>query len=1083
MKILQLRFKNLNSLAGEWAIDFTAPGYVSDGIFAISGPTGSGKSTIMDAICLALYGRTPRLKGITKSSNEIMSRHTGECFSEVVFETQKGQFRTTWSQHRAGRKASGNLQDANHEIAEVTTGKILETRRMEVLNAIIARTGMDFGRFTQSMMLAQGGFAAFLQADPEKERAPILEQITGTEIYSAISVLAFDRRRIESLKLDKLIAETEGIILLTEEEENFINLELLEKQNLEKGLGLKKATLDRSVQWLNGIETLKKELAIIDEESNAHSLVLKDFEPDRLILQKGLKAAELEVEYTLLSTSRGIQQNELLVLSDSQHKVIQQMTDLDLGVKVHAEAFKSLDLVKKDTDAGLEQIKIVRVLDIQIAEKAGALKREITAHRDLLSTKIRQIHEKKLLQGKVSTLGRQLELIGNYLNSNLIDEQLVAQFTGIREKLSNLDMTRANADLLTHQLKKAQGLLKVADETFKVKESLSQNIGKEQTKLAEKITTLNIQLTQFLGDRPLREYRNELAFLNKEVVYLQKIITLEDERNHLADNQPCPLCGSTHHPYAEGKIPVIDKTTKKIGDLTLFIEKAENLEEQIRVIENDEKHIAAKLISANLELQAAKHAKESCEKNLTQNIEVQKQAGENYTLLLKSVSQILKPFGISDLQNENPESIAAALEARLNNWQTHQKQKSTVQDQISVLTTNIDVINGLIRSNGANLRAKLKEIMGYRSELDRKRGERTVLYGTKSPDTEEIRLNGLSSAAEKAERLASDKVKELTGEVERLKKQIGELSKNTDNRRVALKIEETAFQKSLQTAGFVDEPSFMACRLEKVQKELLISQASKLDLKKADLETRKKDREERLVAEKAKNLTEVTLELVILEQTELGESILLLSRDIGAQIKQLEDNLKAKERYSKIGLLIDAQKNEYQRWDSLSNLIGSADGKKYRNFAQGLTFEIMVAHANAQLMKLTDRYLLMRDKLQPLELNVIDNFQAGEIRSTKNLSGGESFIISLALALGLSKMASNNVRVDSLFLDEGFGTLDEDTLETALETLASLRQDGKLIGVISHVAALKERITTKIIVEKGSGGRSRISGPGCTQNK
>jgi len=129
---------------------------------------------------------------------------------------------------------------------------------------------------------------------------------------------------------------------------------------------------------------------------------------------------------------------------------------------------------------------------------------------------------------------------------------------------------------------------------------------------------------------------------------------------------------------------------------------------------------------------------------------------------------------------------------------------------------------------------------------------------------------------------------------------------------------------------------------------------------------------------------------------------------------------------------------------------------------------------------MTDRYVLIRDDSQPLELCVADNYQAGEIRSTKNLSGGEAFIVSLALALGLSHMASRNVRVDSLFLDEGFGTLDEDALETALETLAGLQQDGKLIGVISHVAALKERIGTQIQVIPQTRGRSIIEGPGCT---
>jgi exonuclease SbcC len=132
---------------------------------------------------------------------------------------------------------------------------------------------------------------------------------------------------------------------------------------------------------------------------------------------------------------------------------------------------------------------------------------------------------------------------------------------------------------------------------------------------------------------------------------------------------------------------------------------------------------------------------------------------------------------------------------------------------------------------------------------------------------------------------------------------------------------------------------------------------------------------------------------------------------------------------------------------------------------------------------MTDRYLLLRDATQPLELNVIDNYQAGEIRSTKNLSGGESFIVSLSLALGLSHMASKNVRVDSLFLAEGFGTLDEEALETALETLSSLHQDGKMIGVISHVSALKKRISTQIQVTPNAGGRSQITGPGCTHNR
>jgi exonuclease SbcC len=176
---------------------------------------------------------------------------------------------------------------------------------------------------------------------------------------------------------------------------------------------------------------------------------------------------------------------------------------------------------------------------------------------------------------------------------------------------------------------------------------------------------------------------------------------------------------------------------------------------------------------------------------------------------------------------------------------------------------------------------------------------------------------------------------------------------------------------------------------------------------------------------------------------------------------------------------LDARKKECDRWDRLHALIGSADGKKFRNFAQGLTFEILISHANHHLQKMSDRYLLVKNSLVALDLNVTDNYQAGEIRSTKNLSGGESFIISLSLALGLSGMASHKVRIDSFFLDEGFGTLDDEALDTALETLSGLQQQGKLIGIISHVAAIKEKIATQIIIEKRAGGRSRLKGPGC----
>jgi exonuclease SbcC len=246
MRILQVRFKNLNSLVGEWEIDFTHPAFTADGLFAITGPTGAGKSTVLDALCLALYGRTPRLGKITRSGNEIMSRQTGECFAEATFEASAGQgagsggaearrFRCVWSQHRSRRRSDGELQAPKHEIADAVSGEVLESSITGVAARIEAVTGMDFDRFTRSMLLAQGGFAAFLQA-PSDERAPVLEQITGTEIYSRISVRVHERRAEERAKRDLLRAELEGMRMLPEEEEARLRVELEERSLREKDM-------------------------------------------------------------------------------------------------------------------------------------------------------------------------------------------------------------------------------------------------------------------------------------------------------------------------------------------------------------------------------------------------------------------------------------------------------------------------------------------------------------------------------------------------------------------------------------------------------------------------------------------------------------------------------------------------------------------------------------------------------------------------------------------------------------------------------------------------------------------------------
>src|SRR5450830_2042444 len=216
MKILSLRLKNLNSLKGEWRIDFTKAPFSDNSLFAITGPTGAGKSTLLDAICLALYHETPRLKSISASANDIMTRHTVDCLAEVAFEVKGSMYRAFWSQRRARDKVDGALQAPKVELAR-GDGTIVSSQSNDKLKRIAEITGLDFPRFTKSMLLAQGGFAAFLNASAN-DRAELLEELTGTEIYGDISRSVFEQAREVKQQLDQLKARADGVELLSAEQ-------------------------------------------------------------------------------------------------------------------------------------------------------------------------------------------------------------------------------------------------------------------------------------------------------------------------------------------------------------------------------------------------------------------------------------------------------------------------------------------------------------------------------------------------------------------------------------------------------------------------------------------------------------------------------------------------------------------------------------------------------------------------------------------------------------------------------------------------------------------------------------------------
>lgn len=219
----------------------------------------------------------------------------------------------------------------------------------------------------------------------------------------------------------------------------------------------------------------------------------------------------------------------------------------------------------------------------------------------------------------------------------------------------------------------------------------------------------------------------------------------------------------------------------------------------------------------------------------------------------------------------------------------------------------------------------------------------------------------------------------------------------------------------------------------------------------------------------SKALTTLTLPEVQQEIQRLSQQIENLNQSLGGIQTRLEDNRKNLEKRADFQVALDTKTAIYQEWHQLNSLIGSSNGDKFNKYAQSLTLGNLVYLANQYLSQLDRRYQINAKNMKNLELSIIDTWQGDTERDVKTLSGGESFLVSLALALGLSDLVSDRTRIESLFLDEGFGTLDNDTLEIALNALDGLQSSGRMVGIISHIAALKERIPLQITVNKGTG--------------
>ena len=1216
MRILAIRLRNLNSLVGSWVIDFTVPEFVASGIFAVTGPTGAGKSTILDAICLALFARTPRLGHISKGSNEIMARRTGDCFAEVDFETGQGSFRCHWGQHRARRHSGGELQAPRHEIVDLCTGRVLETRSKEVGRLVEEATGMDYERFTRSILLAQGDFAAFLEAEAD-QRAPLLEQITGTGLYSRISIAVHERTSAERRTTAVLLEDMGRVVVLDEAEERKLSTAVNEDQAAAVALGERLNHLGRIVHQQRTIALLRTQLTETDRllEDLAHR---RQAAGDDLIrFDRGRRAQTLLAEYAQWRQTEerlGMLRAREADLAAGLERLHRERQRLAVD---HDQATQALEEKTACRLREAETITAIRALDLLLHEKRQAIKqtqavlRQNERERDEI---LRQLH---VQQQRLAEIADQQEQLAVFFRDHGADALLVEHLAGFRRQLQQIsakehalsallqavadrsaarDKARIQADRLGRESQQAAEQLAVLQQ--RQQEMLTQRdallAGQElfiwrrhmeeemerwrQLERAAELLTRQqaaeaelASLEQTRRDLLAREllYTDELRIYEEQRQVREhllhrcelarqlrtRISTFTEERKQLRSGEPCPLCGATSHPWAE-KQPATDDESEEEPSVRARAELDETCAAVTRVREalaglgKDREHNAlamareqrqrdewAAQLSSLLPLfgDAGEAARQQAQRTgrmedlrsrvqavdrledelLAVRVQTEQATACSYDLqrreqdarqnvaaiesdVLRMEQQIrdeqswmadcradlilqLRPLGIKTCEPGQADDLLRSLEDRLQTWKERQAHDTRLGEQRAGLLAECDKMNLLLATIDKSMAQQAARLAEMECETNSLHGQRCERYGDRDPDVEEQRLHVEAQRAMAQERANRDRLAEADKQIHGLKEQARLNKEELTTLTTAGQTQAACLFDLLPGAGFIGVDDFQSALLPSAELAVLDTLKQELDREQAALIARRAEQEKSLVREEEQIQDERGREVLLAEQAECNRAMEEVQQRIGANRERLQANDRNRRECMDRQQALVVQQREQERWDLLHLLIGSADGKKFRVFAQGLTFEVMISHANRQLRRMSDRYLLLHDPEEPLALQVIDNYQAGEIRSTRNLSGGESFLVSLAMALGLSAMGSHTVQVDSLFLDEGFGTLDEESLESALHVLADLRQDGKLIGIISHVPLLRDRIDVRIQVQPGPNGTSSLLGPGCTR--
>lgn len=1005
MKILQINFKNINSLKGEHSISFEEEPLKTNSLFAITGATGSGKSTLLDVICLALFNQLPRLGKITKKevsqNGAVLTRHQREAYAQVIYQTATGKYLSHWD---IGTNNRNNLRDYNMRLKDLVTNEELDLKKSEVPTKNEALIGLNYGQFIKSILLAQGEFARFLQAN-DSERKQLLEQLTGTEIYRKIGALAYQKAKHinELISLDKQrISDLNEMLLPDEdiqEKENSLVAITKEKEKL----SIQKLKMIQQEGWLKEKKILEKEVDELQQKSQAFEKSLGVFQQkhqEKMLLHaKTQSVADDLVEW---------KNNQL-----KQNEISSRIIQLENTLKTTLEnQINSLSEASKLTHENLSVENAKDELE-KFRKEVNSLQNQLNELRSSYQANFRNLEQITKSEGILLTQKDPGEI---KLIIEKQQQEWATQLAKLKDSLAGIDLNHLNESNIDDYV------LQAVDEknTAEKKQHIEQKLKEFSTAIPSYSKEIEV-LEKTLTSQSHRKEVLKISIENEDLKlanYMLKAKYSED-RTNLVEGEECPLCGSTSHPLA--------------NDVVVSAEKS-SIENELKKLKNELSTIEKEFTSTTSKLEVNKNKLDQTQSQID-NLKIELTRLEDTS---KSKNSLL----VSLKANKSWDELITYLKHIKVELQT----KNQLEKSLEKVASWLELTDGLKENF-----FKGKEILATKNSL----------FEGEDVDT---KVNELQA------KLLQNQTQER-----QLKEQIE--SYQNDNKIVSSTIEniEKHLLPEITELGFLSIQDAIDSRMKENEFQQLQKEENDLKQKLVQLKNN--------IEVSNKRIENLTSKLSIEDSAKFEEEkieILKRIEELETSLSEIQRTLKNQQEYrQKIKelenrILDTREKNE--KWLLLDDIIGDATGKKFNDFAQDLSLRYLLQMANKRLKQLSERYQI--DIPQPKEgsdLIAVDYDMGGERRSVKTLSGGETFVVSLALALSLSDLASQNVQIQSLFIDEGFGTLDPETLDQTLDTLERLQAEtNKTIGIISHVDALKERIQTQIRLHKNGQGYSSL---------